>query len=141
MPPARERFLQEVRQVLPPLAKNVQELLQRRASESAANARDAQDRRDAFMAFQQRRQGWLEGTVQGWQRSLQAVPDVTGRQQPAVTAFELMGMDVMENRIIASRLSTTLLDKVFSEFEDLRIRVEYVEQRELPSKDVLRPEV
>ncbi len=139
MPPARERFLQEVRQALPQLARNVQELLQRRASE-ATSARDAQDRSDAFMAFQKRRQHWLEGTVQSWQRSLQAAPDESGRQPP-VTSFELMGMDVMENRIIASRLSTTLLDKVFSEFEDLRIRIEYVEQRELPVKDVLRPEM
>ena len=139
MPPARERFLQEVRQGLPLLARSVQELMQRRASE-ATNARDAQDRRDAFLAFQQLQQRWLEGTVQGWQRSLQAVPDTTGRP-PAVTAFELMGMDVMENRIVASRLSTALLDKVFSEFEDLRIRIEHVERRELPTKDVLRPEV
>ncbi len=139
MPPARERFLQEVRRGLPLLARSVQELLQRRASE-ASRTRESQDRRDGFMAFQQRQQRWLEGTVQGWQRSLQAVPVTAGRQ-PVVTAFELMGMDVMENRIIASRLSTALLDKVFPEFEDLRIRIEYVEQRELPPKDVLRPEV
>ena len=139
MPPARERFLQEARQALPALAKSAQEQLQRRIAESS-NARDAQDRRDAFGAFQQRRQSWLEGTVQGWQRSLQAAPD-TGGRAPAATAFELMGMDVMENRILASRLATALLDKVFSEFEDLRIRIEYVEQRDLPQKDVLRPEV
>ena len=78
--------------------------------------------------------------MQSWQRSLQSVPDISSRA-PAVTAFELMGMDVMENRIMASRLSTTLLDKVFAEFEDLRIRIEYVERRDLPAKDVLRPEV
>ncbi len=139
MPPARERFLQEARQALPALAKSAQEQLQRRISESA-NAREGQDRRDAFSAFQQRRQGWLEATVQGWQRSLQAAPDTSGRM-PTATTFELMGMDVMENRILASRLATVLLDKVFSEFEDLRIRIEYVERRDLPQKDVLRPEV
>ena len=139
MPPARERFLQEVRQALPALAKSVQELLQRRAAESP-NAREANDRRDTFATFQQRRQSWLEGTVQGWQRSLQTGPDTAGRTL-ATTSFELMGMDVMENRILASRLANALLDKVFSEFEDLRIRVEHAERRDLPQKDVLRPEV
>jgi hypothetical protein len=56
--------------------------------------------------------------------------------------FELMGNEVMENRILASRLALRLLDSASWELNDLRLRVQSLEGvSELAKEDILRPEV
>jgi len=53
-----------------------------------------------------------------------------------------MGNEVMENRILASRLALRLLDSASWELNDLRLRVQSLEGvPELAKEDILRPEV
>ena len=53
-----------------------------------------------------------------------------------------MGNEVMENRILASRLALRLLDSASWELNDLRLRIQGLEGvPELAKEDILRPEV
>ncbi|MDU7588412.1 MAG: DUF1631 family protein, partial [Acidovorax sp.] len=55
-------------------------------------------------------------------------------------ARELLGDDVLENKIIASRMALTLTEHVAAPFDSARQRTQHLEGRELAGTDILRPE-
>ena len=55
-------------------------------------------------------------------------------------SFELVDDDVVENKIVASRIALTVMEAVSAGFESLRLRVQSLEGQELPKDDLLRPE-
>ena len=121
------------------LATAVQERLTSLIDE-AAPAREMQSRRDAWTAYIRARAAWQSGTVTAWQAALK--PTVIAPKRDLTDGFELLGTDVMDNKIIASRLAQGLLEKVSAELNDLLLRLKYlVGPQEQPGPDILQPEV
>ncbi|MDO8280319.1 MAG: DUF1631 family protein, partial [Burkholderiaceae bacterium] len=137
---AREQFIAQVETVLPLLGKAIYTRLQELLDQSGT-ARDMQDRRDSMMAFDKLRAGWEEATRKAWHRAL-IPPTATSRTRLENMNFELIGDEVVENKILSSRLALSILDKVTWELNDLRLRIQSLEgTQDLASHDALRPEV
>jgi Protein of unknown function (DUF1631) len=108
--------------------------------EQSANAREAQDRRDAMIAYSQGQVKWLEGTDRAWKSASQTDLSATNTRLPALN-LELIGNEVVESKILSSRLSMRILDKSGQEFNDLQVRIRTLDDKEELSKtDILRPE-
>ena len=136
----RERFLAEIETVLPEIGAAMLERLQGLAEQSG-NAREMQIRRDAFMSYQKLYKTWLAGVVRVWRASL-LPPTATARVRLESLKFELQGDDIVENKILSSRIVLSVLDKVSWELNDLKLRVQQLEDvPDLGDQDILRPEV
>ena len=138
----RERFVAEAARVLPEVGNAVHQQLTA-LLDQPTNVREMQDRRDAWTLYQKQRNVWLDSTARAWQKALQPAPAgaASGRPSAAEPRFELMGNEVMENKILSSRLALAVMEKVAGQFDDLRVRIEHLEGAELAGPDVLRPEV
>ena len=105
------------------------------------NARESQERRDIWMAYKKCRPLWVEGTKTVWRECLDP-PKAKKQASLEVAGLQLVGTDVVENKILASRLVMAVMDKVNSQLEDLRLRMQFLEgTEELAGNDLLRPEV
>jgi len=105
------------------------------------NARESQERRDTWMAYKKCRLLWLEGTMKVWTECLDP-PKKKKAQDLESEGLQLVGTDVVENKILASRLVMAVAEKVHGQLEDLRLRMQFLEgTEELPGHDLLRPEV
>ncbi len=126
--------------VLPPLGKAIQDRLSVLVDQPAS-ARDMQERRDGWLAFQKSGSIWLQNTTNALQKARSVT--LSGSQSRLQTSgsLELMGNDVMEDKIIASRLALRLLDFSSWELNDLRLRIQGLDDiPELHKDDILRPE-
>jgi len=136
----RERFLAEVGRAMTEISAAVQEQLTTLMDEPC-NARESQERRDTWMAYKKCRPLWLEGTMKVWTECLDP-PKKKKTQDLETDGLQLVGTDVVENKILASRLVMAVAEKVHSPLEDLRLRMQFLEgTEELPGHDLLRPEV
>jgi hypothetical protein len=137
---AREQFVAHAARVMPTLAAEIKARLSA-AMDEAGNAREMQDRRDGWISFQENETIWVNATTAAWKKAL--VPPAATASIPLDSGkFELMGNEVMENKILASRLALRLLDSASWELNDLRLRIQGLEGvPELPKEDILRPEV
>lgn len=136
----RRRFVGECGRALIELASLIQERLTSLLNE-AAPAREMQQRRDVWMLYQRTRSAWSEGTSKAWQLAI-TPPAVSTASAPLDGSFELLGTEVVENKITSSRLALSLIDKVSLEMNDLHLRVKYLEgSQDLARNDILRPEV
>ncbi len=137
---ARERFVSHAVRILPELASGIRLRLSARRDQSG-NAREMQDRRDAWQTFQENEAIWVDATINAWKKAL-IPPTASASMALDSGKFELMGNEVMENKILASRLALRLLDSASWELNDLRLRIQYLEGvYELAKDDILRPEV
>jgi hypothetical protein len=136
----RKRFVADAERAMVELAAAVQERLTALINE-AASSREMQNRRDAWTFYQRSRSAWVDGTLNAWQTALK--PAVTAAPPKELEAsLELVGTDVMENKILASRLVLGVLDKVSGELNDLRVRIKFLQGSEdLEGNDILRPDV
>ena len=108
--------------------------------EQSTNARESQDRRDAMIAFQQHSGKWLEGTDRAWKSTSQTDLTASNTRLPALN-LELIGNEVVESKILSSRLAMRMLDKSGFEFSDLQVRIRMLDDKEeLDKTDILRPE-
>jgi hypothetical protein len=136
---AREHFVVEVGRLLPELGQACSKRLAG-AMEPAGSASEIQARRDAWAGFQHQQMAWLNNSRKALQRSL--LPFVAPDSRGAGGQLELVAEGSMDNQILASRLAMLVLETASSDFNDLRLRVQHLEQRqELPRGDVLLPEV
>jgi len=138
---ARTLFIERVARMLPELAKTIGDTLAELAMQPG-NARETQSLRDAQLAYQAKNSAWVQGTLQALRcvRSPAAVAAPPLSSQPA--PLELMGNEVVENRILASRLALRLLDFSSWELNDLRLRIQSLEGvLELHKQEIFRPEV
>jgi len=109
--------------------------------EEAHSTREMHERQDAWNAFQRQSRAWQHGTVVAWHKALQPVVSNTAARNPAMQ-FELMGDEAVENKILSSRLSLAILDKLGEAYGNLCARIQLLEStRELASHDPIRPEV
>ena len=142
---ARELFTAQAIAGLPELSRLLREKLSE-LQEQPGNARDMQERRDAWQAFESGSAAWVTGVSAAWKKAQMAAAIAT----PAMSAlslldtgkFELMDNEVMEARILASRFALRLLDFASWELNDLRLRIQGLEgSAELQKDDIFRPEV
>lgn len=138
---ARALFTERAARILPALAKTIQDKLSALVDQPGS-AREMQDRRDGWMAFQKSSNAWVRGTTAAWANA-QTLPAANSPARFLDSGkFELMGNDVMEDKILASRLALRLLDFASWELNDLRLRIQNLEGiAELHKQDILRPEV
>ena len=136
----RKRFVAEAGRAMTEICSSVQDRLTSLMNEAAPN-REMQARRDAWTAYQKARGQWLDGTLKAWQKAV-APPTVTARARIADDVLQLVDTDVTENRILASRLTRGLIEKVSVPMDDLRVRIKQLEDTEdFDSQDIFRPEV
>ena len=139
---ARQKFVEGLCSGLPELGKTVQEFLATLMSQTGT-AREMQSRRDAWQRYQQLHTAWTQRTAKAWQEAM--APHVSStRGQLASSAagnqFELLSDDVVENKILASRMALTITEQVGPQFDTLRQRTQSLEGQELDSNDILRPD-
>ena len=138
---ARERFVADAGRAMTEIASAAQERLHVLVDE-AAPSREMQVRRDAWIFFQKARLNWRDATVKGWQKALEPPAEFAKTDLQDIDSLQLVGTDVVENKILASRLVLRVMDKVSTELDDLRLRVKYLENSDdLGRDDILRPEV
>ena len=94
------------------LGKSVQERLTALMNE-AVPSREMQSRRDAWTFYQRCQTGWVDGTRNDWLAALKSKPKPSGvpvrnRWNDDLT---LVDIDVMDNKILASRLVLGIMDK------------------------------
>ena len=137
---ARESLVAEVGQAMHELSRAVAGRLTV-LLEEAHTTREMHERQDAWTAFQRQSRAWEQGTAAAWHKALQPVASTAVARNPAMQ-FELMGDDVVENKILASRLSLAILDKLGDTYGNLCARIQLLESTgELASHDPIRPEV
>ena len=138
----REIFTTHAAKVLPEIADAILEKLSVLVDQPAS-APELQDRRDAWLAFQSAGKAWTNGTKKAWKLAIDQPPQSVGTMFEVENGkFELMDNEVMENKILASRLGLRILDVASWELNDLRLRVQRLDNvLELESNDILRPEV
>ena len=138
---ARALFTKRVTQVLPELAEAIQNKFSA-LLELSGNARESQDRRDAWQAFQKNGSAWVAATTAAWTQAQFNVATATSSGFTDSSQFELVRDDVVEDKILASRLALSMLGLASWELNDLRLRVQALETTaELHKRDVFRPEV
>lgn len=139
----RQVFLSEVTLLLSELSDVVHQRLTDLMNETAA-LREMQSRRDAWIIYQRVRWSWKDGVLKQLQGQLQPtpVPAVTHDFKDTGLGLELLSTDVVETKILASRLVHSVMEKVTAPLNDLRLRMRLVEDTpELASSDILLPEV
>ncbi|MDR6854026.1 DUF1631 family protein [Variovorax guangxiensis] len=133
----RERFVASTEGAIVPIANAVRERLAALAG-MTANARDMQQHRDDYLAFQAQGSNWVPMSRTAWRKAL------GGSTQGGPTGglrLELIGDEVVETSILSSRLAQSIQDKAQFELNDLRLRIQHLEgTAELDAKDVLKPE-
>ena len=139
---AREIFTAHAAKVLPEIAKAVLKKLSDLVGEQASKT-EMQERRDAWLAFQSSGKIWINGTNKAWKFAFQQDPQSGGSKFDVQNGqFELMDNEVMEGKILASRLSLRILDVVSWELNDLRLRIQSLDNvSELEINDIFKPEV
>ena len=139
---ARQRFVEGIWAGLPDLDKTVLDLLTTLMTQTGT-AREMQSHRDAWILYQQHHAAWTDRTGKAWRDAL-APHSTTTRGALAANGanpqFELLSDDVVENKILASRMALTVSEQVSQQFDTLRQRTQSLEGQELDSSDILRPE-
>ncbi len=138
---AREQFVAHATGVLSGMATAITERMVA-LIDQGENTREEQVRRDALMAFRQLNPEWTQSSMAAWRKALLQPTTDNTRNRTDSNLLELIGDDVVENKILASRLALGMMDKAGAPLNDLRLRVQQLEStRELSSNDILRPEV
>ena len=139
---ARQRFVEGICAGLPDLDKTVLDLLTTLMTQTGT-AREMQSHRDAWILYQQHHAAWTDRTGKAWRDALAPHSSTTRGALAANGAspqFELLSDDVVENKILASRMALTVSEQVSQQFDTLRQRTQSLEGQELDSSDILRPE-
>ncbi|OEZ28757.1 DUF1631 family protein [Variovorax boronicumulans] len=137
---ARERFVAATEGAIAPMAQAIRDRLTAVASD-VGSARTMQESRDDLVAFQGHASQWVSLAQTGWRKALGTGPAGGTSSAPAALRLELIGDEVVESNILASRLAQTIHDKASFELSDLRLRIQHLEgTHELDARDVLKPE-
>ncbi len=109
--------------------------------DKSASTREAQERRDATLEFERHREAWVANTRAAWRRGIDGQEVQPVAEGPSAGEFALIDDDVVEKKIIASRLAMAIQERATWEWNDLKLRMQHL-QDGLPllPDDVLRPE-
>jgi hypothetical protein len=137
---ARERHVLHVGRALPELAKAIEQRLTS-LLDQPGSAADIQVRRDTWGTFKKRQALWVDDCRNALKKHLAMRAGLT---EPASASgqLELVAGDAIDDQILASRIAMRVLDKTSSELNELRLRVQHLEDRnELSKSDILLPDV
>jgi hypothetical protein len=135
----REQFVKELEATLPQLLEAIRTRLAEQA-ESSLNVKEMYELRDAMVEFEQKGRDWVRGTGVAWRQAI-VPPTATARVRLEVASLELIGDEVVERKILGSRLALAILEHASWELNDLRVRMQHLEGDDaLEGADVLRPE-
>ena len=101
--------------------------------------RDMQERRDAWSTYQKHHAAWVQGLTKAWKASLAPALAAPRKNTLDNLEFSLLSDDVVENKIIASRIALVVMEQVSLVFDALRLRMQALDG-ELASTDILRPD-
>jgi hypothetical protein len=136
---AREQFVANIQAALAPMTQAIRGRLSELSTAPGAS-REMQDRRDALLDFERKGVVWAQGTGRAWQKAL-VPPTATARVKLEMASMELIGDEVVERKILSSRLAQAIIEKASWDLNDLKVRMQYLEgDEDLASTDVLRPE-
>ncbi|MGE4240266.1 DUF1631 family protein [Ramlibacter sp.] len=136
---ARERFVAHAETVLPKLSDDIRTRLIELV-DGATSTREMQELRDVMFEFDKVRGAWVDGTRQAWRKALEPAT-VTARVRPEGGGLTLIGDDVVENKILSSRLAMAVQEKAVWEINDLRLRIQHLEGvEEMGKDDILQSE-
>ena len=140
---ARQRFVEGLCAGLGDLDKTVLDFVTTLMTQTGT-AREMQSRRDAWMTYQQHNAAWIDRAGKAWREALAPhVSTTRGSHVPAGlggSQFELLSDDVVENKIVASRMALTVSEQVSNQFDTLRQRTQSLEGQDLDNSDILRPD-
>ncbi|ABM59790.1 DUF1631 domain-containing protein [Verminephrobacter eiseniae] len=110
-------------------------------TQQAGTARQAQSRRDALMRYREFHGLWTERCARAWQEAL--IPHLSstyGQTSAGGLHLELLSDDVVENKLLASRMALTISEQVHQPFDTLRQCTRSLQDQELESRDIFRPD-
>ncbi len=142
---ARERWVARLKAGLSQIDQAVGDFLTA-LMEQTGTQRDMQKRRDAWQLFGQKRNGWLDALRLSFAESVPsaaaspAPSSLLSLQEGRLDKLELLGEEVVENKIIASRIALTAMEEVAPAFDALRLRMRSLGEPELSATDLFRPE-
>jgi len=137
----RELFVVATRALMAPTAAAILKQLNSNAMQGSA-VRSGQADRDELQAFRAVEADWVARLQRLGLNTIEPSHSVASEVRQALTDFQLIDHETVENNILASRLGLSIYDAVSFEFNDLRVRIQELEdQNELTSNDVLRPDV
>ncbi|QTD45619.1 DUF1631 family protein [Ottowia testudinis] len=97
---------------------------------------------EASASFQRERQAWVAAVRQGWREALNAPRGAGGSLASQKASLGLVDDEIVERKIVASRMGSAVLEAAGAEFNNLRLRIQYLDRTsDLTPRDVLRPEV
>ncbi|MBI5279922.1 MAG: DUF1631 domain-containing protein [Burkholderiales bacterium] len=137
---ARERFVAHLEEMLPGLSDAIRARLIE-LTDAATNMREMQDRRDQMLDFDRARHKWVQGVHEAWRRAM-VPPTATARVRLDMMNLSLIGDDVVENKILSSRLAMAVHEKAVWDIGELKVRVQHLEggDGDFGNEDVFRPE-
>ena len=138
---ARQRFVQGLCGGIPQLDKSLLAFLDALMAQTGST-REMQDRRDTWQRYRDQRQAWARAVAGAWQKALNApaAPMAQTLASGPELTLALVDDDVVENKIVASRMALAVMESVGSVFDPVRERTQQLEGQELSSQDILRPE-
>jgi hypothetical protein len=140
---ARQRFVEGICAGLADLDKTVLDFVTTLMTQTGT-AREMQSRRDAWVTYQQHSAAWIDRAGKAWREALAPHISTTRGSHAAAgsggSQFELLSDDVVENKIVASRMALTVSEQVSHQFDTLRQRTQSLEGQELDNSDILRPD-
>ncbi len=136
---AREQFVARAEGALAPMVQAIRARLVELV-DSSPSSREMYDRRDAMMDFDRKGLAWSQAVAKAWRQAI--VPAVApARVRLEAGSLELIGDEVVERKILSSRLALAIQEKATWELNDLRVRMQHLEGGdELAATDVLRAE-
>ncbi|TXT36514.1 MAG: hypothetical protein FD135_4237 [Comamonadaceae bacterium] len=134
----RQHLVSLAAQAMTTLQEVVQERLTALMNEGGLS-RDMQMRRDVWTYYKRHKTQWHDAVLLAWQKAL--APQAVVATAADGGLFELVGTDVVENKILASRLALNLMEHAAEEVNDLRKRLKLLNgERDLNAQDIVHPE-
>lgn len=136
------RWVHGICQGLPKVAQQLDEFFATQSS-SVSATHEMQDWREVWAGFQSSQNAWVQASAKALQQAARKSPMGARESSPSSSApltFELLSDDVVENKILASRMALAMGETLQPGFEPMRLRIQALEAQELPSQDMFRAE-
>ena len=136
------RWVHGICQGLPKVAQQLDEFFATQSS-SVSATHEMQDWREVWAGFQSSQNAWVQASAKALQQAARKSPTgarESGSSSSAPLTFELLSDDVVENKILASRMALAMGETLQPGFEPMRLRIQALEAQELPSQDMFRAE-
>ena len=136
---ARLRWVHGICRGLPAIVQQLDFFLDQQSG-STSTQKQLQEQRDAWLDFQEHKAAWVQGCSQALQQAARQPPAAPTARSSGPLTFELLSDDVVENKILASRMALTMGEATQPGFDAMRARMQALEGRELAAQDIFRVE-